>query len=485
MSKPSDVFDRDREWAALDRFVSAERPGATLGLVYGRRRQGKTYLLEALCETAGGVYIAALEQSQAQNLARVADAYRRARGGAGLVVFGSWEEALSAVLSLGEDASAPTLVVIDELPYLLRGAPELPSVLQALLSPRSAAATRSRTRLVLCGSALSTMEGLLAGGAPLRGRATLELMVHPFSYRDAARFWGTAHDPVLSMLLHALVGGTPAYREMCGTAPSSVAEIDEWATTTLLDPASAMFREGNTLLAEEARIADAAVYFSVLGAIARGATRRVEIAAATGRPEGALAHSLSALADARLIAPLADAFKLRRTTYHIAEPVLRLHQLVIAPHEGRLVRHRAGEVWAEVADTVSTQVYGPHFEHLARTWCAEHASQETLGGTPSRVAPTVVACREHRESHELDVVVLEKKAQARERVVALGEAKWRTVTFGVSHLARLEHCRDLLGADGAKLLCFSKEGFSPALVDASRTRPDVELIDPSRLYGSE
>ena len=203
MTKPSDVFDRDHEWGALVEFVASGRPGAALGLVYGRRRQGKTYLLEALAELSGGPYVAALEQSSTQNLARAAEAYQRASGARGRVVFSTWEQAFEALLSLGEGVAEPVLVVIDELPYLLGAAPEIPSVLQVLLGPRSAAAKRYRTRLVLCGSALSIMSGLLSGTAPLRGRANLELMVHPFSYRDAARFWGTAGDPELSMVLHA------------------------------------------------------------------------------------------------------------------------------------------------------------------------------------------------------------------------------------------------------------------------------------------
>jgi hypothetical protein len=50
-----------------------------------------------------------------------------------------------------------------------------------------------------------------SGAAPLRGRAGLELVVHPFGYRDAARSWGIS-DPKLAVLVHSLVGGTPAYR---------------------------------------------------------------------------------------------------------------------------------------------------------------------------------------------------------------------------------------------------------------------------------
>src|SRR5450759_2316032 len=110
----------------------------------------------------------------------------------------------------------------------------------------------ARTRLILCGSALSTMRGLLTGTAPLRGRASLELVLHPFGYRDAALFWQVAHDPELAVRMHALVGGTPAYRDMCtNPSPTSASDFDRWVVDNLLNPASAMFREGNALLSEE------------------------------------------------------------------------------------------------------------------------------------------------------------------------------------------------------------------------------------------
>ena len=48
------MFDRDYEWAELTRFVSHPGPEATLGVLSGRRRQGKTYLLDAVCQATGG-----------------------------------------------------------------------------------------------------------------------------------------------------------------------------------------------------------------------------------------------------------------------------------------------------------------------------------------------------------------------------------------------------------------------------------------------
>jgi AAA+ ATPase superfamily predicted ATPase len=481
--KPVDVFDRDREWGALDEFVTAGHPGATLGVVYGRRRQGKTYLLESLAAAHHGFYFASLRQSSAQNLQRLADQYQAFTNTRVKVTFGSWEEAVEALLALGENAAEPVLVVLDEFPYLLDTAPELPSVLQALLSPKGQAVQGWKTRLILCGSALSTMQGLLGGTAPLRGRAALELVVRPFGYRAAATFWEVTNSD-LALRLNALVGGTPAYRDMCGGGrPTSPGRFDTWVIRHLLDPSSAMFREGNALLSEQDRVVDTAGYFAILAAISRGRTRRGEIAAAVGRAEGALAHPLTVLTEAGLIDPLGDALRQKRTTFHLAEPVLRLHQLVIAPNESRLSRHQAERVWSEVADTVSSRIYGPHFEGVARTWCAEHASTVTLGGVPSRVAATVVACREHGRNHEVDVVVTEVRAQVPNTVVALGEAKWRTSAVGVAELSRLEHLRDLLGVGpNAKLLLFSRAGFTQALRTAAAARDDVELIDPPRLY---
>lgn len=480
--KPEDVFDRDQEWASLSRFVTSRAPGASLGLVYGRRRQGKTYLLESLVEAHGGLYLSALQQSGRQNLDRVAQAYAQFTSSRTRVVLDSWEEAFTALLSLGEHAEEPVVVVLDELPYLLDTAPEIPSVLQDLLRPRGAAATSWRTRLVLCGSALSTMRSLLAGDAPLRGRASLEMVVQPFGFREAARFWG-ADDPDVAVRLHALVGGTPGYLGMSGgTGPAAAQDLDAWVVDALLDPSSAMLREGDVLLAEQDGVTDPSGYFAVLAALAQGRTRRGQIAADLGRSVGALAHPLAVLTAAGLIAPLDDALRQRRTTYRIAEPVLRLHQLVIAPERRRLDRHQGAQVWADAAQTVMSNVYGPHFEELCRTWCLEHADDSSLGGRATSAAPTVVACREHG-GHEVDVVVGSTGPGGARATVAIGEAKWRSTPVARDQLRRLEHLRDVMGATSAvRLLLFSRRGFTDGLHAAAAERDDVELVDLARLY---
>lgn len=72
LPKPDEMFDRTSEWSALSSFGTDERLGATLGIVSGRRRQGKTFLLRALCQATGGFYFAADEATDGESLARSA-----------------------------------------------------------------------------------------------------------------------------------------------------------------------------------------------------------------------------------------------------------------------------------------------------------------------------------------------------------------------------------------------------------------------------
>jgi uncharacterized protein len=135
-----------------------------------------------------------LQQANGQNLAELAAVYT---GFAGVpsASFGNWTAAMAALLTAGDRFGRPVPVILDEFPYLVEQAPELPSVLQRALSSRSVARLSGQVRLILCGSAFTVMRGLLGGSAPLRGRAKLELLVQPLDYREAAGCWGVPDDP--------------------------------------------------------------------------------------------------------------------------------------------------------------------------------------------------------------------------------------------------------------------------------------------------
>ena len=187
LPKPPELHDRAEEWEALTEFAADPSPGAVLGIVYGRRRQGKTLLLELLAEATGGLAFTGLQQADAQNLTDLAAVYAGFTGVPG-ASFENWTAAIEALLTAGDRIGRPVPVILDEFPYLVEQAPELPSALQRALSPRSVARMTGQVRLILCGSAFTVMRGLLGGSAPLRGRAKLELLVQPFDFREAAGF---------------------------------------------------------------------------------------------------------------------------------------------------------------------------------------------------------------------------------------------------------------------------------------------------------
>ena len=485
-SKPRDMFDRDFEWAELIRFAGSDTPRATLGIVSGRRRQGKTFLLDALARQANGFMFTAAETTEADSLHQFGQALASHLGQPVPFRFSNWDEAISQLMRIA--AGGPKPVVIDEFPFLVKATPALPSLIQRALDP-SAQRRSTPVRLLLCGSALSFMGRLLAGSAPLRGRAGLELVVQTLDFRLAREFWGIT-DLRTAVLANAIVGGTPAYRREFAQddTPAGHDDFDPWVCRTVLNPARPLFREARYILAEEADIHDTALYHAVLAAIAAGNTTRGGIAGHLERKSTDLAHPLGVLRDAGLITHEADAFRRNRSAYRIAEPLLTFYHAIMRPAWGDLERPgRATAVWQRSQHAFRAGVVGPHFEEMCRQWARWHAGADAYGGAyPVRVASGTVSDPRARKTMQADVAVFGSDG-GQETLLAIGEAKWQeTVTS--SHLQRLEHIRSLLqvkgehGAADARLLLFSGAGFSEALAKRAAKDPSVQLIGLDRLY---
>jgi AAA+ ATPase superfamily predicted ATPase len=483
--KPSHVFDRDREWNALADFTADPRPEATLGLVSGRRRQGKTYLLRSLAAAAGGFFFEAVEATQAESLRMFGAALARQSGSAAEFSFPGWEDALRYFLALADRSPVP--LVIDEFPYLVKASPALPSLLRREIDSRGPSqGSESHARVLLCGSAMSVMGGLLAGNAPLRGRAGLEMVVKPFAYRDAARFWG-ATDPGLAMQLHAIVGGTPAYRRQFirDDAPAGPADFDAWVVRSVLNPDRPLLREARYLLAEETDIRDPALYHSVLAAIAARNETWGGIANYIGRRAADIAHPLNVLEDSGLVAKEIDVFRTGRTRYRITEPLITFYEAIMRPRWADLELGLGAEVWADARPMFGSQVVGPHFEAVCREF-ARAEGRRIFGAPLGEVASGTIADPANKTQIEVDVALLGAARPGESRqVISLGEVKWGKV-MGMRHVERLRRARALLTIKGydttdTTLACYSGAGFEPALRAAARSS-DVLLVDLDRLY---
>ena len=494
-ARPDSLFDREAEWADLVGFASPQHATLRLGIVYGRRRFGKSYLLRRLVEAVGGVYHLALREERRSALDRFASSVGRQQQWVPAAPLRDWSDALTqAVTLMGTAGTTPQVLVIDEYPYLQQTSPEVDTAVQALMDEAAAGTLTdgwtAPVSIVLCGSAMSVMTRILSGTSALRGRAVLDMPLAAFDYRTARGFWGI-DDPAVAFTVDSVVGGAAGYKDLTADAgvPTRLDEVSEWLSATVLNPSHALFREDDYLLREDPRVTDEAVYYSLLSAIADGRTAPKRIAEALGRTSTEIGHHMNVMTTAGFVTRQDDLLRARRPTYRVADPIVRFHHLINRRHRARLEDRMAPQVWSEATATYRSGIVGPHFEAICRRWTDRYASAETLGGETERAASLQVDDRRSRQSFQLDVVARQAgiRSDGTRSIQLLGEAKARRL--GTEDLARLDRLAGLLAqrddatlAPNTKRLLFSLEGFGGDLASAAATRSDVELVDLPRLY---
>jgi uncharacterized protein len=293
--------------------------------------------------------------------------------------------------------------------------------------------------------------------------------------------------------VNAVVGGTPAYRREFSRndTPSGPDDFDAWVIRTVLNPETPLFREGRYLLAEEPDLRDTALYHSVLAAVSEGKGTRGAIAAYVGRKDADIAHPINVLEDVGLITRQADAFRDRRSTYQIAEPLIDFYHAIMRPVWSQLERPgNATRVWRASGERFSKKVLDPHFETICRFWTLNYADPDRLGGLPAQVGHGVINDAAGKSAHQVDVVVTGVADGEKTPLLAIGEAKWGEV-MGSAHIDRLRLIRSLVSAGGrydtahTKLICFSGVGFTRGLRELASSDSAILLVDAGELYGIE
>src|SRR5258707_15862805 len=129
------LLDRKEELSGLQRaWARAKRGHAQLAVLWGRRRVGKTFLLSHFARGRRAVFSGATQEAEAVELRRLEEALRRDLGDGAADLAGggftSWESALRFFVSSA--AKEPLVLIIDEVPYLLRSTPGFASIVQVV-----------------------------------------------------------------------------------------------------------------------------------------------------------------------------------------------------------------------------------------------------------------------------------------------------------------------------------------------------------------
>jgi len=332
---------RQRELAVLQELADSGKP--ELFVLYGRRRVGKTELLQQLCNGRRSAYFLAAQVRDKDNLRAFRKVLEEGLGDPliGTIEFPDWTAALTFA---AERAGSERLVlVLDEFPYLCESNPGLPSLLQRFWDLRG---KRSSLMLVLCGSQVSFMEKeVLAERSPLFGRRTGQRRLEPLAPSESLGFFRT-WEREQALLAYGIVGGMPAY---LGRFDERIT-LEENLLREVLRPEGYLFDEVHYLLHTE--LTNPSTYSSILAAVARGAERVGDVALAVGVDSPTANKYLHVLRELRLVArevPLSDPDPLRsrRGVYRIADRFVAFHFRHVQPHISLIEAGRGARVLDE------------------------------------------------------------------------------------------------------------------------------------------
>lgn len=365
---PDDPFiGRARELGVLAELAGSGRP--EFFVLYGRRRVGKTELLQRFCEGRRAIYFLAAQVREKDNLAAFAQATAECLDDAlaQTVSFGDWPAALAFAADRAGDERL--VVVLDEFPYLCEANKGLPSQLQKFWDTRG---KKSSLMLVLCGSQVSFMEReVLAERSPLFGRRTAQRRLEPLTPAESLRFFED-WDLRQRVLAYAIVGGMPAYLRRFDQRVDLVTNLER----EILRPEGYLFDEVQFLLKSEFH--QPATYNSLLGAVAKGLDRVGDIAAEVGVDSTTANKYLSTLRELGLVrrtVPLTDPDPLRsrKGRYRIADRFLSFHFRHVQPHLSLIEAGRGARVLSEHVERDFERLFNDAVVDFALEHVALHA----------------------------------------------------------------------------------------------------------------
>lgn len=460
--------------AELANLAARYRSGhAELFVLYGRRRVGKTELLRHFCADKPHIFFIATLSSDPDQLAAFSQEIWRLTH---TVVpegfsFPSWEAAFRALA----DLPGRPIVVLDEFTYLISGNKAIPSLLQKVWDETL---RDTQVFLILCGSYVGMMEREILGyQAPLYGRRTGSYLLPALELPAAAAFF-PAYTPIQQVEAWGVLGGMPYYL----TAFSDQADIFANIRAHILDSQGTLRREPQLLLMEELR--EPRNYFSLLRAIAQGATRLNEISLAARVGEvTTTARYLDILQDLRVVTRSVPATesrpdKSKRGIYRISDAFLRFWFRYVHPNQGSLDLDLADAVLAQRVQPTFDQFVSYAFEDAARAHVARLARANQLGFLPERVGSW------WDRAAEVDVVAISDADGA----LLLGECKWSVNPVGTDILDDLQRKAPLVDPEdrwpAVSYVLFAKAGFTPALI-ARAAAEKVRLVMPDALVASD
>ena len=416
--------DRKREMALLEREYESDT--ASLVVVYGRRRVGKTALLTQFIEQKPAIYFLATEESEAMNrqaFQQLAAAYLK-DGLLQEAAVARWEPIFERLVSAVRGERL--VIVLDEFQYIGRNSPAFLSVFQRIWDQ---CLSKANVMVVLCGSLISMMMSqTLRYESPIYGRRTAQLRLRPVKFPYYPEFFGEEKPRDEWIRYYSVTGGVPKYIEMFSRAQS----LEQGIKENILDTGSFLYDEPNFLLQRE--VSDIGSYFSIMRAIAAGNHKLSKIATVLQQKQTSIPRYLRVLIELDLLereVPVTESSpeKSKKGIYQIRDPFLAFWFQFIYPNRSYLETGHQEVVLCRIRQNFIDSRVSFIYEEI----CREQLWTLSANGQLPCVLDKVGRWWDNA-GNEIDAVGIAED----EQVLVLGECKFWQGQVGLNVLQALE-----------------------------------------------
>lgn len=429
-------------------------------VIYGRRRIGKTSLINEFLKDKKSIYYVALEENAEDNLKRFSDAisiFKNTDQG-GKEKFANFEECFKEITHLAQKQRV--ILVIDEFPYLAKAYPTISSMLQSYIDHEF---KETNLFLILCGSSMSFMERQVLGyQSPLYGRRTLALKLEPFKLSEAHEML-----PKLSkedaFIINTVCGGVPQYLSYMSDSMSVADNIKKY----FLSKSGRLFDEPNNLLQQELR--DPTNYNSIINAIASGASKHSKIAQSAHLQTGPLTTYLNNLIDLGIVEkklPVTEQkkSKSKNIVYRICDGMFRFWYTFVGKQTDLIERGLTDLAWVKVQKGLS-DFMGPEFEKYSQDFMWSQDMNEKIVPNPFiHLGNWWGTDKRTHQQVELDIVGFSDD----ERDGYFGECKWKNEPISRSVLEKLITNSEIFKYPLKHYYLFSKSGFTDSCQELAK-----------------
>jgi AAA+ ATPase superfamily predicted ATPase len=438
-------------------------------VIYGRRRVGKTSLINEFCKGKRTLFFSALESTAEGNLVALSKAINNFIHPHSSInsKYTTFDDAFKEIY---EETQREKLVfVIDEFPYLASADRSISSVLQHAIDRMF---SKTNIFMILCGSSMSFIEDQVLGhNSPLYGRRTAQFKIEPLNYLEAAE----AHpgiSPETNALIYGITGGVPHYINKLAVGTDS--DLGNSVVENLLERHCYLFEEPANLLKQELR--EPATYNSLIATMAGGAARLNEISNKTSLEYALCSKYISVLISLGIIGkkePVCGRTK-NKTLYFVKDNLFRFWYRFISDNMSLIMAGKAKLAYDLEIRPYLDHYMGITFEDICRQYLVYHADVpfpikvigSWWGGNPETKVP-----------EEIDILAVNGKNSI------FGECKWQSAPTDLAVLKGIKRKAELFPEfDNKYYYLFSRSGFTSGVNKAAEEDGSIRLITLTDIY---